>query len=282
MPLIPTIPFYLAVTCYLLAAGLALRTFRTPDDRALALARHAAGAGNTLLLAVFVYRWWQFGAVPFTGMGDSLNLFLVLCTGIMLTVQRRAEMRPLLVYYFPALAVMAIISGLVGPRYLSDAPKALNGLLLTVHVGLVFLSFALFFVASLTSAAYAAKAQKLKKLSTGGFTSRLPSLDLLDGTLYKLIAAGYISFVLTAALGLGWAFSARDLLGEYWYISPKIFLSFAMVALYAVCFHGRGLGLLRGPNLAYLVSFGFFSLLAIYLVMSTFQVGGAEFWGNAS
>lgn len=282
MPLIPAIPFYLAVACYLLAAGLALRTIRATDDRALVLARHAAGAGNTLLLAVFVYRWWKFGAAPFTGMGDSLNLFLVLCTGIMLTVQRRMEMRPLLVIYFPALAAMAIIGGLVGPRYLNEAPKALNGLLLTVHVGLVFLSFALFFVAALTSAAYAAKAQKLKKLTTGGFTSRLPSLDLLDATLFRLIAAGYASFVITAALGFGWAFSARDLLGEFWYISPKILLSYAMVALYAVCFHGRGLGLLRGPNLAYLISFGFFSILAIYLVVSTFQVGGAAFWGNAS
>lgn len=282
MALIPAIPFYLSVACYLLAAGLALRTVRAADDRALSAARHAAGAGNTLLLAVFVYRWWKFGAVPFTGMGDSLNLFLVLCAGIMLTVQRRAEMRPLLVYYFPALAVMAIIGGLVGPRYLNEAPKALNGWLLTVHVGLVFFSFALFFVASLTSVAYAVKAQRLKRLDTGGLTGRLPSLDLLDATLYRLIAAGYASFIVTAALGLGWAFSARELLGEYWYISPKIFLSFAMVALYAVCFHGRGLGLLRGPNLAYLVFFGFSSLLALYLVVGAFQVGGAAFWGTAS
>ncbi len=279
---IPAIPFYLAVACYLAAAGLVLRFLSMPEDRLFVLAKRAAAAGNTLLLAVFIYRWWRFGAVPFTGMGDSLNLFLVLCTGIMLTVQLRAEMRPLLVYYFPALAVMAIISGLAGPRYLNEAPKALNGLLLTAHVGLVFLSFALFFVASLTSAAYAAKAQRLKKLATGGFIGRLPSLDLLDSTLFRLIAAGYLSFVLTAALGLGWAFSARDLLGEYWYISPKIFLSLAMVALYAVCFHGRGFGLLRGPNLAYLVVFGFTSLMAIYLVVGMFQVGGAEFWGNAS
>lgn len=281
MPLIPAIPFYLAVAAYLAAAGLALRFLISPDERLFVLAKRAAALGNTLLLAVFVYRWWKFGAAPFTGMGDSLNLFLVLCTGIMLLVQRRAEMRPLLVYYFPALALMAIISGIVGPRYLNDAPKALNGWLLTAHVGLVFLSFALFFVASMTSAAYVAKAQRLKRRATGGFSARLPSLDLLDRALLQLIGAGYVSFVVTAALGLGWAWAARDTLGDYWFISPKILLSLAMVALYAVSFHARRFGLLRGPKLAYLVFFGFSTLLAVYLVSGLFQLGGAAFWGSA-
>ncbi len=282
MSAIPAIAFYLAVACYIAAAGLVLRFLSVPEDRLFVLAKRVAAAGNTLLLAVFVYRWSKFGAVPFTGMGDSLNLFLVLCTGIMLTVQRRAEMRPLLVYYFPALALMAIISGLVGPRYLNDAPKALNGLLLTAHVGLVFLSFALFFVASMTSAAYVTKAQRLKRHAAGGFAVRLPSLDLLDRTLFQLIGAGYVSFVVTAALGLGWAWAARDTLGDYWFISPKILLSLAMVALYAVSFHARRFGLLRGPKLAYLVFFGFTTLLAAYLVIGLFQIGGASFLGKAS
>jgi ABC-type transport system involved in cytochrome c biogenesis permease subunit len=262
------------------AAGLVLRFLKAPEDQLFVVAKRVAAAGNVMLLFVFVYRWWHFGAAPFTSMGDSLNLFLVLCTGIMLTIQRRTEMQPLLVYYFPALAIMAIISGLVGPRYLDVAPRALNGVLLTIHVGLVFLSFALFFVASLTSAAYAVKAQRLKSLATGGFVSRLPALDSLDRTLYRLIAAGYVAFVVTAVLGFAWAFSARELLGDYWFISPKIILSFAMVLLYAVCFHGRGFGLLRGPNLAYLVVFGFTTIMAVYLVVGMFQVGGAEFWGR--
>ena len=279
---IAAIPFYLAVVCYVGGAALVLRFLRDPDDRLFTLAKRAGAAGNTLLLAVFVYRWWRFAAVPFTGMGDSLVLFLVLCTGIILTVQRRAEMRPLLVYYFPALAILAVLSALAGPRYLDEPPKALNGILLTVHVGLVFLSFALFFVASLTSMAYAVKAQRLKRRVTGGFAARLPSLELMDATLLQLIRAGYVSFVITALLGLGWAWAQRDLLGEYWFVSPKILFSFAMVALYAVSFHGRRFGLLRGPKLAYLVFFGFTALLAAYFVMGLIQVGGASFWGSAS
>jgi hypothetical protein len=55
-----------------------------------------------------------------------------------------------------------------------------------------------------------------------------------------------------------------------------------MVALYAVSFHSRQFGSLRGPKLAYLVFFGFTFLLAVYLVTGIFQVGGASFWGAES
>ncbi len=279
---IPAIPFYLAVASYLTAAGLALRFVRNPDEAGLILSKRLAAAGNTLLLAVFAYRWWAFQAVPFTGLGDSLNLFLVLCAGIMLLVQRRAGMRPLLVYYMPALGVMAVIAGLIAPRHLNEPPKELNSLLLGLHVGLVFLSFALFFVASLTSMAYAFKARQLKLRVTTGLAARLPSLELLDQTLYRLISVGYPSFIATALLGLGWAWGERDLLGDYWFVSPKILLSYAMVALYAVSFHSRQFGLLRGPKLAYLVFFGFTFLLGIYLVVGIFQVSGANFWNGES
>jgi ABC-type transport system involved in cytochrome c biogenesis permease subunit len=275
---IPAIPFYLAVASYLAAAILALRFVRSPDESSLVLSKRVAALGNTLLLTVFAYRWWTFSAVPFTGLGDSLNLFLVLCAGIMLLVQRRPGMRPLLVYYMPALGLIAVIAGLVAPRHLGDPPKELNSLLLSVHVGLVFLSFALFFVASLTSMAYTFKARQLKLRVTTGLAARLPALEQLDQTLYRLIAVGYPSFIATALLGLGWAWGERDLLGELWFVSPKILLSYAMVALYAVSFHARQFGSLRGPKLAYLVFVGFTIILTVYLMVGIFQVGGADFW----
>lgn len=277
---IPAIPFYLAVACYIAAGLLTLQFVRLTDDRLLRLAKRMAAAGNTLILAVFLYRWWEFGAIPLTGLGDSLNLFLVLCTGIMLLVQRRPGMQPLLCYYMPALALIAIVDGLVAPRYLDQPPKQLNDVLVTIHVGLVFLSFALFFVASLTSMAYAVKAQSLKRRVTTGFVAKLPSLELLDKTLYRLIGVGYPAFVITALFGLAWAWAARDLLGDYWFVAPKILLSYAMVVLYAISFHVRRFGWLRGPKLAYLVFFGFTLLLATYLVVGIFQIGGQTFWGG--
>lgn len=279
MSSLAAIPFYLAAACYVAAAGLAVRYARGGDEGGLFHAKRLAAIANTMLLLVFLYRWWHFKLVPFTGMGDSLNLFLVLCTGIILTVQRDERMRPMLAYYLPALALIAVVNAGVGPRYLDESPKALNGLLLTVHVGLVFLAFALFFVASLTSLAYALKARRLKSRETTGFVATmLPSLERLDHSLYRLISVGYPAFLVTAVFGLMWAWAERDLLGQYWFVSPKILMSLVMVALYAVSFHARRFGRLRGPKLAYLVFFGFSLLLATYLLLGVLQLGEGTFW----
>ncbi len=279
MPLAAAIPFYTATVCYVVAAGLSLAYVRGADERVLFYAKRLAAVGNVGLLTVFLYRWWSFRLVPFTGMVDSLNLFLVLCTGIIFMLQRNEKMKPLLAFYLPALAPIALVNGAIAHRYLGESPMALNGLLLTIHVGLVFLAFALFFVASLTSLGYVVKARRLKDHVTTGFAAtRLPSLERLDNTLFRLIGVGYPAFVATAVFGLLWAWAERDLLGAYWFISPKIFLSLAMVALYAVSFHVRRFGLLRGPKLAYLVFFGFTFLLVTYLALGVLQLGQYTFW----
>ena len=282
MPIELALPFYLAIAAYLAAAMFAIRFVRGADSRVLFIAKRVAAAGNTLLLVVFILRWAKWGLVPLTGVADSLNIFLILCTGIILTLQRSDALRPLTSFYFPALGVLAATSGLIAPRYLGEAPKELNGILVSIHVGLVFLAFALFFVASLTSMAYAYKAQHLKRRNTTGFFQKLPSLEQLDRTLFQLIGIGYPVFVVTLVFGLFWAWAERSTLGSYWFVSPKVLFAIAMVAFYALSFHIRRFGLLRGPKLAYLVFFGFTLLLATYLALELTDRFGTAFSGGVS
>lgn len=281
MPLEPAIPFYLAIGAYVTAALLSLSYLRGADIQVLSLATRMAAAGSILLAVVFAIRWWTFRLVPFTDMGDSLNLFLLLCTGIMLIVQREDAMRPLLAFYMPALGALALVSAVVGPQYLEAAPRELNSFFLTIHVGLAFLAFSLFFVASLTSMAYALQAQRLKRRMTTGLFQKLPSLELLDRTLYRLIAAGYPLFVITLVLGLYWARIDSELLGPYWFGSPKVVLAFVMAVFFSTSFHARRMGLLRGPKLAYLVFFGFTALLAVYLTLGFMRLGTHNFWDQS-
>lgn len=282
MPLITSIPFYAAVAAYILAAGLAMRYIKAGDVKMLIWSKHCAALGNTLLLVVFVYRWVHFGRPPFTGLGDSLNLFLVMCTGIILTVQRNEHMRSVMAYYMPALAMLAVISGIFSPEHLAEAPKELNGLLVSIHVVLIFLAFALFFVASLTSMAYVTKAQGLKRRSAGGLPGRLPSLEQIDKTLYKLIGVGYPVFAVTLAFGFAWAWTQREAAEGLWYVSPRIILALVMVLFYAFSFHIRRMGLLRGPKLAYLVFFVSKALFLSYLGIELMQLGGYNVGGSPS
>lgn len=275
------IPFFLAIAAYVAAALTALQYLRGAEIRVLLLGRRLAIVGSVLLLLVFVLRWMEWHLVPMTGLGDSLNLFILFCSATMLIVQRNERMRPLLCFYLPALAVLALVSGAVGLQYLGEAPRELNGVLLAIHVGLAFLAFALFFVASLTSMAYVFQAQHLKRRKTTGLFQKLPSLERLDKVLFRLISVGYPLFAVTMIFGLYWAWADRDLLGKYWFLSPKIFLSVVMAAFYSLSFHVRRFGLLRGPKLAYLVFCGFTLLLVTYLALGVMRVGKYNFWDSA-
>jgi ABC-type transport system involved in cytochrome c biogenesis permease subunit len=282
MPLIIAIPFYAAILAYCIAAGISFRYVQTGKTVQLTWSKHAAALGNTLLLVVFVYRWIHYGLVPFTGLGDSLNLLIVMSTGIILIVQRDQAMKPTMMYYMPALAMLALVSGLVSPASLSESPKELNGPVLIIHVGLVFFAFALFIVSSLTSMAYITKAQSLKRIKNGKVAHRLPSLERIDKTLYGLIGVGYPAFAVTLVLGFFWAFQQRDDLGPNWMVSPRIILALVMVIFYGGSFHIRRMGLLRGPKLAYLVFFVSMLLFFSYLGIELMQMGGYNSGGDGS
>lgn len=266
------------MAAYIAAAVIGLAYLRASDGNLLARAKHAAGVANTLLLVVFVTRWVKWDLVPMTGLADSLNVFLILATGIVLTVQLNKSAAPLLSFCLPPLAIIAGVNLLAGFPDLSNPPKELAGLPLTIHVGLVFLAFALFYVASMISVAYAVQAQNLKRNRTTGLSRKLPSLEQLDKFLYRLIGIGYPVFVVTLVFGLVWARLDRELLGDSWWISPKIFLSAFMVLIYAVSFHSRWFGLLRGPKLAYLVFVSFALLMTTYLVLGVLGLSNYNFF----
>lgn len=282
MPLITAIPFYAAAVAYCLAAVFTIVYTRNGIAENLDRSRHAGALGNVLLLLVFLYRWAHYGLVPFTGLGDSLNLLIVMCVGIIMVVQRDRTMKPVMMFYMPAVAIIAILNAVFSPASLAEPPMALNGVILSIHVILVFLAFASFLVASVTSMAYVVKAQSLKRIKTGPVSHRLPSLERMDRTLYRLIGYGYPIFAVTLILGFLWAYQQRGELGPGWYMSPRIVLALVMVLFYAGSFHVRQGGLLRGPKLAYLV-FGMSLLLFLsYLGIELAQIGGYTFGGGPS
>lgn len=273
MPLLTAVPLYGAVAAYLAASALAFAYIRESDARYLGYGKRLAGIGNTLLLLAFFARWRHWGLIPLTGISDSLNLFLILSTGIMLTVQRGEDQRPLLSFFLPALGLLALVSGAVAPAFANESPRELLGAPLTIHVGLVTLGFALFFVASLTSVVYVFKARHLKQRKTTGLFHRIPSLEKLDRTLMRLIGLGYPIFAASVVLGYIWAWADRDPLQTYWYISNHVVFALVVVLFYAALFHIRRFGLLRGPKLAYLMIGGFTFVLMTYI---TFGVLGAS------
>ncbi len=278
MTLTVDILFFAGLALYLSAGILALVYLRAGSTRTLSTLSGLMAAGCALLLVLFIIRWSMFGLLPLTTMGDSLNLFVLLGTVIALYIVHSNNVRPLLSFYVPALAALYFYNAVSDHSFLHEEPKALNGVFLAVHVGLAFLAYSLFFVASLTSVAYVFQARNLKRLHTTRLFHKLPSLEQLDRSLLKLITYGYVFFAITFVLGFIWAYFDHDELGARWWLSAKIVRAFFMVILYSVAFHTRRMGRLRGQKLAYLVFIGFGALLASYMVLGLVHLQDANFW----
>jgi len=252
------------------------------NPRLLNLSFRGSVASLAVLVIMMAVRTAQWGQVPFTTVADSLTLF-VTCGLAILVVQLAAAPphRALLCFYLPPLALIGALSTFRAHPTFSEAPKPLSDTLLTVHVGLVFLAFALFFLAGLNSVAYAFQAQRLKHRKTTGLFQKLPSLEALDTYLFQLIRIGYLTFAVTLVVGGFWVWYEGNQLSGTWWLSPKIVMATAMLFFYAFSYHARAAGRLRGPKLAHLVCYGTGALIGLYLFLAMFDVLNYNFYGDA-
>jgi HemX protein len=279
MQVMALVALYGAVAAYSYAALAAFAYLRNQEDRTMATANRVMAGGAILLLIFFVIRGLQWGHLPLTSGVDAIALFVLLSSAVVGVMIIDDRFRPLQCYYAPPLAFMAMATGLVALRSSAVEPKPLNEAFLAVHVGLAFLSYALFFIASLTSVAYFVQVNRLKRHRTTGLFHRMPSLEVLDQRLVRLIVAGYPLFIVTLVLGAYYATSGQtDQLSEYWWQSPKIIMSLITVLFYGAAVHGRQFGLLRGRKLAYFLFYGFATLLLIQGALVFLNLRRHNFW----
>lgn len=255
--------------------------FRAGGDQ-LVVPRVLAILGACCFALLLVVRGVYYRLLPLTSGVESLSLLVVMLVATTLLLTFDPKRRSLLMVYLPAIAAISIVAALLAPQELSSPPKALSASLLLLHVVPAFLAYAWFFIAMLTSGVYLYQASRLKRRAPLAAMQHLPSLEQLDATLFNLIRMAYPLFVLTLVLGAYWAWYDRALLGAYWFLSPKIILSLCMVVIYAVAYHGRAAGWLRGPRLANVLVIGIGGLLASYLVLEILNLTNYNFWGAAA
>ena len=270
--------FYVALAAYVVGALLALtHGFRGGAQR-LTWSRRAVWAGGVALAAVFALRVAQWRLLPMSSGVDTLNLLVLIGTIIVYLLFFQPNRYSLMCFYAPTLALLMVVNGFIAVRDLPHAPKEMPTIFLAMHVGLAFIAFAMFLVASVTSLAYIYQATHLKRKNMHGLFLRLPSLQQLDHTLFTLIKYGYPLWVITLIIGLVWVYRDGENLSPSWWFSPKILFALIMTWLYGICFHARVRNLLRGPKLAYLIAVGFAGILVIYLGLSLFHLTNYNFW----
>jgi ABC-type uncharacterized transport system permease subunit len=273
--------FSLGTLLLLAAAIVALSYLRSANNLSLTLAARLTLTGGICLAVTLLLRYITWGNIPLTTAFDSLCLFALLSAATAYFVSR-GDRNIMLTIYLPPLAALSLATAYTAIDGIREEPSALSGMLLLTHVGLVFLSFSLFFIATLTSLAYLDQVRRLKTRKTAGLFQKLPSLENLDKTLYHLIQLGYPVFAVALVLGLFWAWYDSGKLSSTWWLSPKIFLSIFMCAIYALSYHARKAGWLRGPKLAYLVFFGVGALLGVSVILRILDWTDYNFFGVTS
>jgi len=252
------------------------------NQRLLNVAFRGSAAAALALFVMLGVRTCQWARVPFTTVTDSLSLLVMLALLVLvLQLWAAPHQRGLLCFYLPPLSAICVLNSFTAFPVLSEAPKLLSGTFLVLHVGLVFLAYALLTLAALNSVAYARQAQLLKHRKTTGLFQKLPSLEVLDMNLFQLIRFGYPTYVVALVVGGFWVWYEGDSLSSTWWLSPKIIMAGAMLLFYAFSYHARAAGRLRGPKLAHIVCYGTGMLVGLYLLLATSKVLNSYFYGDA-
>ena len=268
MTILLYIVFYLSLIAHICGAVLSLIYLKNGENRFLGSASRFNFIGALFLILGAFIRASIWHEVPLANATDFINLFLLMVSITGYAITRSERRRALLTFYLPPLALFCCLAGYTAIPDLSLAPKTLPSVFIGIHVVTAVLAYGLFYVASLTSIAYAFVARRLKQRVTKGLVRKLPSLENLDRTLFLLISIGYPVFAITVLQGMYWAWSEKQLLSPQWWLDPKIFMSVLMLFFYGFTFHGRSMSKLRGPKLAYAL-FLFGVLLGCYLILKS-------------
>jgi len=134
----------------------------------------------------------------------------------------------------------------------------------TLHIAGIYLSYFVFFIATVAAAAYLIQDGLIKSKRMGIIFNRLPDLSFLDKLNYRSIGLGFPLLTLSIISGFIWA---RNINGAYWGAhNLRQIYSLVLWLIYAVILHTRLSAKLRGRKVALLSLFAFcvlvFSLLA--------------------
>ena len=236
------------------------------------LGKVAAGVSWTTLLihtAAILLRWVEsyqmgIGHAPLSNMYESLVFFSWCIALLNLLWEWKLKSRFLGAFTMP-FAFLFIAYASLAPGIsdrIDPLIPALQSNWLHAHVVTCFISYASFALSCAMSIIYL---MKLREKERGRKETRLmalfPSLDSLDGLVYKTIVVGFPLLTLGIVTGAAWANYAW---GAYWSWDPKETWSLITWFVYALFLHARFAREWRGKRTALLSIIGFAAVIFTY------------------
>jgi len=254
--------FWLRIALVLYSLGL-LHAILTVVGRREKLFRVALGAislGVVFHLVALVEDGLAVGHFPTTNLRESASLLAFLLAGAFLLVYWRYRFQSLSVLLFPLVFVLTLPAALDRSTDTWEMP-ILRTAWLYLHVSLIVIGFAAFFLTFAAGVMYIIQERELKSKRPRSFYYRLPPLEAIDDLAYKSLSIGFPFITLGIVSGALWASSVW---GPYWPTDPKIAWSFATWVIYLLLLCARWIVGWRGRKAAYFAIVGFVAILVTW------------------
>jgi len=256
---------------YLSAAVAYGYLFFTGGERARRLATPLLAATVALHLAALAATWARWQQLPAATVAQALSVVAFAVAVVYLFVEHYGRERSTGLWLVGLVFLFQLLASLLRRPDVPDR-ELYGSPLFAVHVSLALLGYAAFAVAAAYGYLFLRLYRELKAGRFSTFFGRLPPLEVLERMMVGALGVGLVALAASVGLGVVWA----DLLfGRGWITDPKIVITFATLALYALALLLRRLGRWHGRQtaLASLVGLGaiLFSLLAVNLLFTDFH-----------
>lgn len=143
-----------------------------------------------------------------------------------------------------------------------------------VHVLGAFFAYASFALSFVGALFYLMQNAELKRKHAGTFYHGLPSLEVLESTVYQTILIGFPLLTVALLSGFVWTW---DRYGTLWRWDPKFVFSIVTWLIYFGILYARYISSFHGKRLVLLSIFGFCLVIFTFLGVNFFESGTHNF-----
>jgi len=215
------------------------------------------------------YETYKMGAFhpPWSNLFEALTFWSFIAGVVYLLIERRYGFKVLGAFVLPLIAFTSGFAIFKANAEITPLMPALRSYWLYLHVITAFTGYAGFTVAFGGAIAYLLK----EYFPQNRFVKNLlPSKEVLDEITYKSIAVVFPVWTASIILGAAWA---NEAWGGYWSWDPKEVWSLIVWLFFGAYLHARHLMGWKGKKVAWLVVFGFITVLICFFAVNLYFPG---------
>ncbi|MDW8066632.1 MAG: c-type cytochrome biogenesis protein CcsB [Aquificaceae bacterium] len=256
-----------ATLAYALASVVYLSLLLLRDRLVQFIASFSLSVGLVLNLAGMVRRTiqtYEFGVPhpPWSNLFEALTFWSFVVGVIYLFLEKRYGIRLLGAVVVPIIFGLSAFAMLYASKEIVPLMPALRSYWLYVHVVTAFAGYAGFTVGFGGAVLYLVK-EKFPNIP-------LPSREVLDEITYKSIVIVFPIWTASIILGAAWA---NEAWGGYWSWDPKEVWSLIVWLFFGAYLHARQMLGWKGKRTAWMVVFGFITVLICFFAVNLFFPG---------